>query len=619
VNKLAEQKALLVENIKTWPTQPGVYLMRDVAGRILYVGKAKNLRNRIRSYFQASEKLSPKTRSLVKKIHQLEFTVTHTELEALLLECNLIKQHRPRYNIRLKDDKNYPYVVLDFTHPFPQFRVTRKVTASPEYKYFGPYSGGIREISRFLLKTFQIRDCSDAKFKNRTRPCLNYEIGTCTAPCVDLVSQDDYAKQVAEATLFLKGKKQDLIQNLKTQMQKASEQMEYEKAKLLRDKIFAIERITEKQNAVLTDKQRDIDVVGIYPAENELSIAILFIRNGFLTGRRVVKVPLTLDSTELTILEFLQQFYLISLVPDEVWLANDLPEKNLLEDLLQEKAQKKVKIRIPRTESPLRLLGMAYENAKLVYHDLKNKTGVSASEELQRVLNLAESPQTIEGIDVSNLQGKNPAIALVHFSDERPLKSRYRLYYPKTVEGQNDFAMIYEVVLRRFSKPDPPPPDLLLIDGGKGQLASAEKALEELGIEIPILALAKSRTQSAFTRKAVEKSEERIFIPDRKNPIVLREAHPALRLLQQVRDEAHRFSVESHRKRRTKEMLEDSQILDLPGLGKAARKKLLSHFGSLEAIASASFDSLVDAGLTRTQAETVQTKLGLEKKLSEEE
>lgn len=594
-----------LDQVKTWPIQPGVYLMKDVTGRILYVGKAKNLRNRIRSYFQSSDKLSPKTRSLVKKIYTLEFTVTHTELEALLLECNLIKKHRPRYNIRLKDDKNYPYVVLDFTHPFPQFRITRRITASPELRYFGPFSGGIREISRFLLKTFQIRDCSDSKFKNRTRPCLNYEIGTCTAPCVDYVSQTDYAKQVEEAVLFLKGKKQALVQNLKQQMQEASEKWEYEKAKSIRDKISAIDRITEKQNAVLTEKQKDIDVVGIFLGDQELSIAVLFIRNGFLTGRRTIKVPLTLDSVEKTTLEFLEQFYLVSLIPDEVWLASDFEERHLLESLFTEKAQKKVKIRVPRTEQPLRLLGMAYENAKLIYQDLKNKQAASASEELKKVLDLAEIPQTIEGIDVSNLQGKNPAIALVHFCDERPLKSRYRLYYPKKVEGQNDFAMIHEVVFRRFSKADPPPPDLLLIDGGKGQLAAAERALQEAGIEIPLLALAKSRTQSAFTRKQVEKSEERIFVPRRKNPIILKEGHPALRLLQQVRDEAHRFSIESHRRRRSKELLGKSSLTDLPGLGEISRKKLLKTFGSIEAIKNADQESLVKAGLTTPQAETI--------------
>lgn len=593
------------EHIHTWPTQPGVYIMRDLTGRILYVGKAKNLKNRIRSYFQSPERLSPKTRALVKRISALEFTVTHTELEALLLECNLIKQHRPRYNVRLKDDKNFPYVVLDFTHPFPQFRITRKIIPSPELRYFGPYSGGIREIGRFLLKTFQIRDCSDSKFKNRTRPCLNYEIGTCTAPCVDYVSQDAYARQIEDAILFLKGKKQALVQKLREEMLQASEKLEYERAKSQRDKIAAIERITEKQNAVLTEKQKDIDVIGVYLGDNELLIAVLFIRNGFLTGRRTEKVPLTLDSVEQTVLEFLQQFYLVSLVPDEVWLATDFEERLMLESLLTEQAHKKVKIRIPRTEQPLRLLGMAYENAKLIYQDLKNKTIISGSDELQRVLGLSEAPQTIEGIDVSNLQGRNPAIALVHFSDERPLKSRYRLYYPKTVEGQNDFAMIHEVVTRRFSKKDPPPPDLLLIDGGKGQLASAEKALKDLGIDIPVLALAKSRTQSAFTRKQVEKSEERIFIPNRKNPIILKEANPALRLLQQVRDEAHRFSVKSHRVRRSKEMFEESALKEIPGIGETTRRKLLQKLGSLEAIAEANLEQLISAGLTKPQAEMI--------------
>ncbi|NDD03722.1 MAG: excinuclease ABC subunit C, partial [Proteobacteria bacterium] len=259
-NKKSRARALpaCAEHIGIWPLQPGVYIMKDSTGRILYVGKAKVLRNRIRSYFQDPEKLTPKTRALTKRIASLEFTVTHTELEALLLECNLIKKHRPRYNVRLKDDKNFPYVVLDFTHPFPQFRITRKVIPSPELRYFGPYSGGIREIGRFLLKTFQIRDCSDSKFKNRTRPCLNYEIGTCTAPCVDYVSQSDYAKQIEDAIMFLKGRKQDLVTKLKQEMLLASEKLEFERARGFRDKISAIERITEKQNAVLTEKQKDI-------------------------------------------------------------------------------------------------------------------------------------------------------------------------------------------------------------------------------------------------------------------------------------------------------------------------------------------------------------------------
>jgi len=610
-NKKSRARALpaCAEHIGIWPLQPGVYIMKDSTGRILYVGKAKVLRNRIRSYFQDPEKLTPKTRALTKRIASLEFTVTHTELEALLLECNLIKKHRPRYNVRLKDDKNFPYVVLDFTHPFPQFRITRKVIPSPELRYFGPYSGGIREIGRFLLKTFQIRDCSDSKFKNRTRPCLNYEIGTCTAPCVDYVSQSDYAKQIEDAIMFLKGRKQDLVTKLKQEMLLASEKLEFERARGFRDKISAIERITEKQNAVLTEKQKDIDVIGVYLGQNELLIAVLFIRNGLLTGRRTEKIVLTLDSVEKTILEFLQQFYLVSLVPDEIWLANDFDERHILESLLSEQSHKKVKIRIPRTEKPLRLLGMAYENAKLIYLDIKNKIGISASEQLQEVLGLTEPPQTIEGIDVSNLQGRNPAIALVHFSDERPLKSRYRLYYPKTVEGQNDFAMIYEVMNRRFSKADPPPPDLILIDGGKGQLAAAERALLELKLDIPILALAKSRTKSAFTRKQVEKSEERIFVPKRKNPIILKEGTPALRLLQQVRDEAHRFSVKSHRVRRRKEMLETSVLGDIPGIGEKTREKLLKELGSLENIREANLDQLLALGLNHTQAHNVLENL----------
>lgn len=610
-----------LERIKEWPTQPGIYVMRDVSQRILYVGKAKNLRNRIRSYFLEPDRLTPKTRVLMKKVADLEFTVTHTELEALLLECNLIKKHRPRYNIRLKDDKNYPYVVLDFTHPFPQFLTTRKViTNSPNLRYFGPFSGGVREISRFLLKTFQIRDCSDAKFKNRTRPCLNYEIGICTAPCVDYVSQEDYNKQIHEAILFLNGKKRELVSAIKKEMAQASEKQEFERARTLRDKIQSIEKITEKQNAVLTERLRDIDVVGFFEGEGELQIVILFIRNGFLTGRRSDRVAIALDSIEETIRSYLAQLYMMALIPDEIWLAYDFEGRDILEKVLSQKSAKKVKVSVRRSEKPLRLLGMAYENAKLLYqeHQSGKRSSASASEELAKILGIPEAPQTIEGIDVSNIQGTNPAVALVHFSDEKPFKSKYRIYYPKTIEGQNDFGMIYETVLRRFSKPDDPPPDLLLIDGGKGQLQAALKGLDELKISLPICSLAKARTDSGFTLKEVERSEERIFVPNRKNPILLKEGHPALRLLQNVRDEAHRFSVKSHRVRRKKSTLEESSLTALKGIGEKTRQKLLVEFGSMGAIQEATEEQLLRCGLNRSQVKQIRETFPRERSSSEE-
>jgi len=605
----APERPAYLDRLKDWPTQPGIYIMRDSAGRILYVGKAKNLRNRIRSYFQNPNGISDKTKLLVKKITDLEFTVTNTELEALLLECNLIKKHRPRYNIRLKDDKNFPYVVLDFTHPFPQLRITRKVWNAPHLKYFGPFSGGVNEIGRFLLKTFQIRDCSDAKYRNRTRPCLNYEIGTCTAPCVGLVTQEDYAKQLHEALLFLKGKKQQLVQTLKKDMAEASESLNYERARTLRDKIRAVETLTEKQNAILMEKQKDIDVIGCYEGNNELQWVVMFIRAGFLTGRRAEKTPIALDSVEGSTRSFLEQFYTVSLVPDEVWVVSDFEGRDVLEAFLSERAGKKVVVRVRRSEKPMRLLGMAQENAKLIYQENQRKQPASATLMLQEALGLADSPQTIEGIDVSNIQGENPAVALVHFADERPLKSRYRLYYPKTVEGQNDFAMIYEIVHRRFSKPEPPWPDLLMIDGGKGQLASAVKALEDLKVEIPVCSLAKARTESAFFRKDVRRSEERVFLPGRKNHVNLKEGNPALALLQRVRDEAHRFSVKSHRARRKKTAFEDSVLLAVEGVGEKTRQSLLIKFGGLQGIRDATVEELAAAGLKTSVAERVHKSL----------
>lgn len=593
-----ESQSHFLEITREWPTQPGVYIMRDAARRILYVGKAKNLRSRIRSYFLNWDAQTPKTRVLVRKIENIEFTVTDTELDALLLECNLIKKHRPRYNIRLKDDKNYPYVVLDFTHRFPQFRITRRVEISPQLRYFGPYSAGVRDIGRFLLKTFRIRDCSDAKFKNRDRPCLNYEIGTCTGPCVDLVSEDDYAAQVREAILFLEGKTDVLLKRLNQEMEQAAEDLKYEIAGQLRDRISAIERITQKQSAVLTNTHKDIDILGSYEERGQIQWVMLFVRKGFLIGRRTEKISNFIETMDEAVGRFLEQFYSASLIPDEIWVAEDFSERETLQSLLSQKAKKEVRIQLKRNEKGMRLLGMARENAKLIYQDNSRRDPLSASDQLKEALGLADSPHVIEGIDVSNIQGTNPAVALVHFADERPLKSMYRLYYPKTIQGQDDFGMIYETVLRRFSKMEEhPPPDVLLIDGGKGQLNAAKKALDEAGVTVPLCSIAKSRSRSAFTRKEVDKSEERIFIPGRKNHLALKEGTPAMALLQRVRDEAHRFSVKSHRRRRTNEAMGDSVLTEVEGIGEKKKIALLQHFGSIEKIAESTEEELVEAGL----------------------
>jgi excinuclease ABC subunit C len=365
---------------------------------------------------------------------------------------------------------------------------------------------------------------------------------------VNYVTEQDYAKQVQQAILFLKGKKRELIKDLKKEMNSYSQKTEYEKAKSVRDKIFALEKLNEEQNAVLTDNLKDLDVLGSYSDGEHIQWVVLFIRGGLLVGRRTEKTPTAVVSEDDLTRTFLEQFYTSSLIPNEVWVMNDFADRETLQTYLSKIAEKPVKILVKRGEKALRLFGMAQENAKLLLQE--NEKAVSKSEHLKEVLSLPELPHTIEGIDVSNLQGTNPAVALVCFMDEKPNKNRYRIYYPKTVEGQDDFAMIYEIMRRRFEKKDPPWPDMIMIDGGIGQLSSAKRALDELKITIPICSLAKSRTVSSFTRKEITKSEERIFIPNRKNPIILREGSPALQLLQQVRDEAHRFSLKSHRVRR---------------------------------------------------------------------
>jgi len=607
---MSESLARIQNQIREWPAQPGVYLMRDSASRILYVGKAKNLRNRIRSYFQNPDANEGKTRLLVKRVTEVEFTVTPSELDALLLECTLIKKHRPRYNIRLKDDKNFPYVVLDFTHPFPVFHITRRVVLSPNLRYFGPFSAGVNEISRFLAKTFQLRDCSEAKYRNRTRPCLNYEIGTCTAPCVGLVSQESYARQVREATLFLKGRKQELIRELKAEMATASRGMEYERAKTLRDRIVAVDKLTEKQNAVLTERQKDIDILGSQAEGEEIQWVILYLRGGFLAGRRAARVTVPAGPADEATVSFLEQLYADSLVPDEIWIAAEFTGRADLEALLGQRAGKPVRILVKRGEKPMRLLGMAQENARLLLEQgAGGRAAASASEELRRALDLAEAPHSIEGMDVSNLQGTSPSVAVVHFADERPLKSRYRTYHPRTVDGQNDFAMLHEVVLRRYRAGAEPPPDLLLIDGGKGQLNAALAALEELRVQIPICALAKSRAQRAFTRKEIVRSEERVFVPGRKNPLALKENSAAMHLLQRVRDEAHRFSVKGHRSRRKKAALEDGFLSGIRGIGPKIRIRLLRELGGMEGLRAADLAALRAAGVPAAAAMEIRRRV----------
>ncbi len=417
------------------------------------------------------------------------------------------------------------------------------------------------------------------------------------------VTQQAYGKQVQEAILFLKGKKKELLATLKKQMDAYSLKMEYERARNIRDKIFSVKKITEKQNVVLSNNQKDIDVVGYFSNGNEIQWVVLYVRAGLLTGRRTHRLKLSAESPETVIQTFLEQTYIHALIPDEIWIPTDFVERHSLEKLLSQRSQRDVKILVRRSENSLRLLGMAYENAKLIFEE--NKIETDPAIELQKTLGLKGPPIHIEGIDVSNLQIEAPVVSLVHFEQGRPDKSRYRLFYPKLVQSQNDFAMIYEGVLRRFKDMDNPAPDLLLIDGGKGQLQAAARALQEHSLNIPICALAKARTQHGFTRKELQKVQERIFLPNRKNPVLLNSGHPALCLLQQIRDEAHRFAIKGHRRRRSKSRLAESTLTQMRGIGQRTRQKLLKYFGGMDQISNASIDELKGAGITQSQAEAV--------------
>ncbi len=593
----------LIEEIKDWPTKPGVYIMRDSSNRVIYVGKAKNLKKRISSYFRNPSNLDVKTAILVKKINSIEFSITLNELEALLLENTLIKKHQPRYNMRLKDDKNYPYLVFNLKHKFPNFYVTRRVDSSPNLRYFGPYNSGVKELTRFIEKTFQIRDCGNSKFSNRQRPCLNYEIKLCTGPCVGLINENEYNKRVHEAFLFLSGKKEKLITRLKNQMKEASKLFKFEIAKEFRDKINTINEVFQKQNVVLFKCKKDIDIITYLKTNDEIIFVVLFIRSGNLVGKKNIRTSNATGSSSEIVETFISQFYSGSIFPpDEIWIEEKIRKINL-EKLIFAIHGKKVKIKIPNTAK--NLFAIAKENAK-AYQEEKHVK--SMSEDLKDMLFLSEKPEIITAIDVSNLEERAPVVGVVVFYDEKPDKKMYRLYHPRLSEGQDDTYMIYEGVLRHFKNTDNIS-DLLVVDGGKAQLNSALRALRELNVDIPICAIAKSRTERDFYSPIIEKTEERIFVPFQKNPIIPKENRPGLKLIQMIRNEAHRFALRGHRIRRNAEM--DSWLTDIPGIGEKNRIKILKAFDSPDSLKKASYDDLIKAGLNSKAAKSLLKKIDL--------
>ncbi len=609
----------LKELIKDFPTQSGVYLMKSNADKILYVGKAKSLRNRVRSYFQDSLE-HPKTVVLVKQIFHIEYIVTKTEVEAFLLEASLIKKHRPKYNIRLKDDKSYPYIKLTWKEQYPRLYLARKVKKDGSL-YFGPYTSGgaVHGTIRFLNRTFKIRDCTDAVFKSRKRPCLSYQIGRCTAPCVDYINQDDYKSEVEGALLFLKGQNKKVLKSLKEKMMKVAEEEKFEVAARLRDSIEAIRAVLEKQAVVNDTMDKDQDVIGYFGDERGTVIQTLHIRQGRVLGTRphYMQMLNTLDSLEEPrdwMISFLNQYYDENIIPDEVILPMDIgwDLTKLLEAVLKERSGNEIRVRVGMNHKTHGLVDMAHENAKVHFEKWVSKAEEKKMglREIQEKLLLPKIPLRIECYDISNFQGVANVASQVVFEDGVPAPDHYRRYKIKTVLGQNDFASMQEVLSRRFQHSEYDDPDLIVIDGGKGQLSQAVKILEDIKrTDIPVVGLAKARTESDFQGSQVKSSEERFFLPGRSNPVLFKNNSEAHHILVGIRDEAHRFAINYHRKVRDSISLE-SELDLVVGLGEKRKRDLIARFGSVEDIRLADPEEIAQIkGFNRVLAERILLQL----------
>ncbi len=582
---------------KKFPTTPGVYLMKGESGTVLYVGKAVNLRNRLRNYFSAAGDPRPQIRVLMGRVAIIDTLVTDTEKEALILENTLIKQYRPRYNINLRDDKTYVSIRLDPREEFPALSVVRRVKSDGAL-HFGPFasSAAVRQTLKEIYRIFPLRHYPLETCRRRGRPCLFYQIGQCSAPCHGRISAADYRQLVKGVTALLSGRETEVIGSLRREMEAAAAGMRYEQAARLRDQIRAIEQTVETQK-VVAPGGGDQDVVGLHREGGEVELALLFIRAGKLIGRRNFALEWRLDEDEL-LSSFLREYYAREVViPDRVLVPFALEDAATLADWLSELKGRRVALASPQRGQKVELVELATANARESFRERgsRREARQGVLEELRQKLHLAKPPQRIECFDISNVQGTSSVGSMVVLSDGEPDKAAYRRFRIRTVSGADDFASLYEVLQRRLRRglEEGLLPDLILIDGGKGQLGVLTRVLEELGLagQVDAVGIAKSRVLANVKGKAVERSEERFFLPGRKNPVLLRQGSPALFLLERLRDEAHRFAIGYHRKLRGQAALA-STLEELPGVGPARRKALLRHFGSLKQIRSASLAQL---------------------------
>jgi len=576
--------------LENLPSQPGVYLLKDEEGKIIYVGKAKSLKNRVKSYFQSGVE-HPRTQALVSRIRDFEVLVTDSEMEALILESNLIKEHKPRYNVNLKDDKRYPYVKVTVDEPFPRILVVRR-PKKDKAKYFGPYTNakGMRQSLRLLRKLFPVRNCNHVlPSKRKIRVCLDFHIKRCQGPCEGLVSEKEYREMINTVLLFLAGKNKVLIEELKRRMSRLAEEENFEEAARVRDQLKAVENMMQRQKVV----EREIidrDIIAFARDGSDVCMATLQVRDGVLIGRQHFYLKADKDVSDSEVMNsFLKQYYMnAAIIPQQVILPLDIEDKDIIQKWLNEKSEKKVELIIPQKGEKAGLLNLATQNAQLLLMELliqkkKIKKAVPPSViALKKDLYLSTFPRQIVAFDISNLGAADAVGSLVFFEDARPKKSEYRKFKIKTVEGQDDFAMMEEVVKRYFFRlleEKKKLPDMVLIDGGKGQLSSALQVLNEMGIkETNVIGLAKRLDE--------------VFLPGKESSLMIPRSSSSLRLLQRIRDEAHRFAITYHRDLREKKVTK-SELDEIEGIGKIRKKMLLLKFGSVEAIKQATLEELL--------------------------
>ncbi len=593
--------------LATLPAKPGCYLMKNADGKIIYVGKAITLKNRVRSYYHADSSHDNKTRRLVREITDIEWIVVGSELEALILEMNLIKKHRPKYNVRLKDDKRYPYIKVHWNEPFPKVTVTRQMIEDGS-RYFGPYTSAwaVYQTLDVLRKVFPYLTCDREITGQDERACLYYDIKLCTAPCIGAITQAGYRQMISDLMNFLSGHSEGIVQRIQDEMLKASEEMRFEKAAALRDQLKAIQNIIERQRIVFATDYIDSDVLAMARTDGEACVQVFFIRGGKLIGRDYFILEGTEDAADSEVMgQFITQFYTEAAnIPEQVMLPDQLEEARIISQWLRSRrGGQKVEFFVPNEGQPRELVQMATENATETLQALRQQWQAdthkqeTALAELQEALNLPEPPNRIECYDISNTQGTAIVGAMVVFTQGVPDKKLYRRFNIESVVGApDDFASMEETLTRRFRRwksaqqtADPPGvkkdssfsflPDLIIIDGGKGQLGRAVKVLEKFEVQdkVPVVGLAKQ--------------QEEIFLPHKSDSVLLPRHSQGLYLVQRIRDEAHRFGITAHRKKREK--LGMASILDsIPGIGPSRRKALLKHFGSVDKIRGASLEEL---------------------------